>query len=89
MALRLVSQFDPSIWLTRRQVEVLVLLGHGLSRKQAAMRLGIAVDTVAEHLNHCVHHLRAGSRVEAFRIAVEHRLIQLSPPSEGRDGDRA
>jgi DNA-binding NarL/FixJ family response regulator len=51
--------------LTRREVEVLRLLGVGLANKQIARRLGISERTVKSHLTSAYHSLGVTDRVQA------------------------
>ena len=51
--------------LTVREREVLGLLDEGLSNKEIATRLGIAVTTVKHHVHHILGKLEVGSRGQA------------------------
>lgn len=62
--------------LTRREQEVLVALGEGLSNKEIAARLAIAEKTVKVHLSHIFSKLDVYDRTQA--ILTAHRLGLLS-----------
>jgi DNA-binding NarL/FixJ family response regulator len=67
--------------LSRREVEVLELLLHGVSNKEIALSLKICQKTVEEHLTSIYSKIGVRSRVEAVLWRVEqtrgfpHRLI--------------
>ena len=54
--------------LTRREREVLELVGRGLTNRQIARRLGISERTAAVHVSNLIAKLGVGNRVEAARI---------------------
>jgi DNA-binding CsgD family transcriptional regulator/tetratricopeptide (TPR) repeat protein len=63
------SQRDPRLdALTRREREVLELVGMGLTNRQIARRLGISERTAAVHVSNVIAKLGVGNRVEAARI---------------------
>jgi DNA-binding NarL/FixJ family response regulator len=64
--------------LTRREHEVLALLGEGLKWGEIAQRLVISPRTVATHTENIRRKLGVNSRAEA--IAVAYRDELLSPP---------
>ncbi|HSK28197.1 MAG TPA: helix-turn-helix transcriptional regulator [Jiangellales bacterium] len=61
----------PSASLTARQVEVLRLVGEGLSDAQIARRLGLSESTVGKHLEHVYARSGAHSRVQAVRLLAD------------------
>ena len=61
--------------LTSREIEVLRLVAHGMSDAQVADRLVVSQRTVHSHLRSIYRKLQIGSRNEAARWAVEHRLV--------------
>ncbi len=63
------EQLLESVQLTPREVEVVDLLGEGLSNKEIATRLEIAVHTVKSHVHNVLEKLALRSRLEvaAFR----------------------
>ncbi|QDE39749.1 response regulator transcription factor [Luteibacter pinisoli] len=56
--------------LTERELSVLRGVAAGLENKQIAQHLGIAADTVKEHLSHIMAKLRATNRAHALSIAL-------------------
>ncbi|WP_326565165.1 LuxR C-terminal-related transcriptional regulator [Amycolatopsis rhabdoformis] len=60
--------------LTAREAEVLDLVSRGLANLEIAAELGIALNTVKQHLKHVYHKLGARSRLDAMRTTE--RLAQ-------------
>jgi len=63
--------------LTPREVEVLSLVGQGLTNKAVARRLGISVHTVKFHLEALFTKLDATSRAEAVAKGLRGGVIEL------------
>jgi DNA-binding NarL/FixJ family response regulator len=63
--------------LSKREMEVLSLLGEGLVKKEIASRLGISVTTVADHVRHIYEKLEVPNAPAAINKA--HRLGLFSP----------
>jgi len=61
--------------LTPRQLEVLRCLAMGLSTDQIAERMGIARDTVRNHVRDLLRRLGVHSRLEAVIAAHERGLV--------------
>jgi DNA-binding NarL/FixJ family response regulator len=61
--------------LTQKQVQVLELIGAGLSNKEIANRLHISVETVKGHVKDILERLKAKNRMEAS-IIYRHAQIQ-------------
>lgn len=57
--------------LTRREREIVGLIGRGLSNKEIASSLRIEVPTVKNHVHNILEKLRVGRRVEAVLAASE------------------
>ena len=74
------SQVDP---LTEREVDVLALLGRGLSNKEIAAELGIADCTARTHVSNVLGKLGLTSRTQAALFAVEHGITR-EPVSASR-----
>lgn len=60
--------------LTAREVEVLVLLSRGMTRKQIAQELTISAKTVSNHEEHIYAKLGVRSRGAAALFAMRHGL---------------
>lgn len=63
--------------LTPREVEVLSLVGQGLTNKAVAWRLGISVHTVKFHLEALFAKLEATSRAEAVAKGLRGGVIEV------------
>ena len=61
--------------LTRRELELLRLMGEGLSNESIAERMGVSITTVKKHINHIFGKLDAQDRTQAVLRAHQHRLI--------------
>jgi DNA-binding NarL/FixJ family response regulator len=73
--------------LTRREHEVLVLLGEGLRGSEIAERLVISPKTVATHTENIRRKLGVGTRAEAITVAYRDQL--LAPPAPAFDAGAA
>lgn len=76
---RAVRRADPA-GLTRRQREVLALLGDGLSNADIAEKLALSAKTVEHHVGAVLAALEAPSRLRAVQIARERGLFDLGLP---------
>jgi DNA-binding NarL/FixJ family response regulator len=67
---------DPGLeQLTRREREVLALLGEGLSNRDLAARLFVAEKTVKTHVSAILAKLHLTDRTQAALFAVRHGLV--------------
>jgi DNA-binding NarL/FixJ family response regulator len=66
-----------SFGLTPRETQVLELLCLGVSYREVAARLRIAIGTVQSHVKSVYEKLGVGSKAEAVRIALESRLVRM------------
>ena len=92
LAAKLVTEFDGmrrrsarpsgSPHLTNRELEVLSLVAEGATNREVGARLGIADNTVKNHIRNILEKLRLTSRVDAARWALEAALIDLPPGVE-------
>jgi DNA-binding NarL/FixJ family response regulator len=62
--------------LTRREVEILRLLGQGLTNKSIAFRLKISEKTVRNHISNFYSKLGIGDRSQAVLYAVRRGLVE-------------
>jgi DNA-binding NarL/FixJ family response regulator len=67
--------------LTDRELEVLALLGQGMSNKEIAARLVIADCTVRTHVSNVLGKLGLASRTQAALYAVEHGIAAEPAPA--------
>jgi DNA-binding NarL/FixJ family response regulator len=63
--------------LTARELELLRLIGKGLTNAQMALELGISIKTVERHRTNLMQKLNAHNLVELIRIALMQGLIPL------------
>jgi DNA-binding CsgD family transcriptional regulator len=66
---------DGEVSLTPRQAQVLHLLARGCSTKQMADELGVAQDTIRNHVRAILRRLGVHSRLEAVIEAHQRRLV--------------
>jgi len=62
--------------LTRRELEVLGLMGDGLRQEQIARRLFISPKTVATHVEHILRKLAVRSSTEAVVVAYREEILR-------------
>jgi DNA-binding NarL/FixJ family response regulator len=65
-----------AVKLTRREREVLSLLGEGATSKDIAARLGISPKTAQVHRDNLKQKLKAKSTAAMLRYAIKHKLIR-------------
>jgi len=63
--------------LTKREIEIITLVGEGLINKEIANRLSISVRTVDAHKSNIMHKLELKSNVEIVKFAIKHQLITI------------
>lgn len=61
--------------LTRREAELLALLGEGLSPRQAAARMGLSPETVRTHTRNVYRKLDVNDRAAAVAVAWREGLV--------------
>jgi DNA-binding NarL/FixJ family response regulator len=66
--------------LTARELEILVLIGRGLTMRQMATRLGISPRTVETHVAKLYRKLDVRTRIQAVSRAASLGLIELDGP---------
>src|SRR5450755_1858340 len=78
------AHHEPSLsgeWLTQRELEVLALLGHGLTNKEISQRLAISRRTVETHIHHVLDKLGATTRTRAVVEAGRLGLLESTSPT--------
>jgi two-component system, NarL family, response regulator YdfI len=61
--------------LTKRELEILKLLGNGISNKDIAIALGLEINTIRSHLATIFSKLRVSSRTEAVTVGLKIGLL--------------
>jgi DNA-binding NarL/FixJ family response regulator len=74
--------------LTKRELEVLELLGDGLRHEDIARQLFISPKTVATHVEHILRKLGVRSRAEAIAVAYREEILQPHTTPEGHGAAR-
>lgn len=75
--------------LTRREVEVLLLLARGQSNKVIAERLVVSPRTVGHHVQHIYRKIGCSTRAAASLFAMQHGLLpELERSMKDRPNDR-
>jgi DNA-binding CsgD family transcriptional regulator len=64
-----------AVMLSRRESEVLLLLGRGRTYAQVAAELGVSLHTVASHVKNAYRKLDVHSAAAAVMRAIELRLL--------------
>jgi DNA-binding NarL/FixJ family response regulator len=72
-----VVQAEATERLSPRECEVLALVVEGRSNREIGEELGIARNTVKNHLHHVYTKLNVRNRTEAAAYAVGHDLVRL------------
>lgn len=71
------AQHKESTALTARELEVLELMGKGLSNRDIALAIGRTDETVKMHLKSIYAKMGVGQRTQAVRVALSRGLIHL------------
>jgi len=66
---------DSNINLSKREVEVLEQLSHGLDYKEIAENLVISPFTVRKHIENIYKNLHVNSKIKAVQKAIKHKII--------------
>ncbi|VAX40284.1 hypothetical protein MNBD_PLANCTO03-884 [hydrothermal vent metagenome] len=79
-----VEMHDPGVieTLSVREIEVLILIGEGLSYAQIAERLHRSVRTIERHRDRLGQKLNASDRVQLARFAIRAGLSGLATPAQ-------
>jgi Response regulator containing a CheY-like receiver domain and an HTH DNA-binding domain len=71
------ARHEEASLVTPREAEVLQLLSEGLSARQMARRLSLSERTVNTHVAKLYRKLGVSNRVEAVRVAMRRRIVQV------------
>lgn len=63
--------------LTKREVEVLILLSEGLFNKEIAYKLNISERTVKNHISNIFKKINVSDRTQAAVFAIKNKLVKL------------
>lgn len=74
---RLARQSTPSEPLSRREIEVLVLIARGKSNKEIGDLLYISEKTVKNHITNIFRKIDVNDRTQAALYAVKNRMVKL------------
>ena len=66
----------PTMKLTRREMQVAILLAYGFTNGQVAEKLSISVRTAEMHRASAMRKLGATSRAHIVRWALDHELLR-------------
>jgi DNA-binding CsgD family transcriptional regulator len=61
--------------LSRREKEILILIGRGKSSKEIAEELSLSIHTVSRHRQNILQKLQVSNSAQAFGIARELHLL--------------
>jgi DNA-binding NarL/FixJ family response regulator len=67
--------------LTRRELDVVLLIAEGATNRQIATRLGVTERTARTHVSNILTKLGLASRTQAAMWAVHHGVVQPRPTS--------
>lgn len=70
--------------LTDREIEVLGLVGRGMSTRSIGRELGISETTVKAHVQNTLEKLQLHTRLEAVLYAVRNRMIDITETDRTR-----
>lgn len=70
-----VEHTEPSLHMTQREREVLVMLTHGLSNAQIGDRLHLSPRTVEKYVSNLLRKTETSNRAELVGFAMKHRLV--------------
>jgi two-component system nitrate/nitrite response regulator NarL len=73
------AKLADEVRMTNRELEVIALLGEGLSNKEIATRLNIAVHTVKSHVHNVLEKLALHSRLEVVAFTHKRRPPKPAP----------
>ena len=68
-----------NIHITRKELEVMALIGNGITIEEAANKMGTSSQTIKNHLYKLAKKLNARSRSHALTILMEHEMLKIMP----------
>jgi DNA-binding CsgD family transcriptional regulator len=68
-----------NIHITKRELEALILVSRGLNNNEAALKLGVNLNTFRNHVYNVMKKLGANNRAHALLIAIEKRMLEVAP----------
>jgi DNA-binding NarL/FixJ family response regulator len=80
---------DPIDRLSNRELQVLSLIGRGLSSREAAEALGLSVKTVETHRQSLKRKLNLATNAQLLQYAINWYASRSTPPSSGAETDPA
>jgi|WetSurMetagenome_2_1015567.scaffolds.fasta_scaffold264496_2 DNA-binding CsgD family transcriptional regulator len=66
-----------NVHITRRELEILALVGMGFSNEDTAKKLGVRVNTVRNHIWNIMQKIGAKNRAHAIVLAVQNGIIEI------------
>lgn len=78
--IEIIATPEPPYGLTIRELDVLTLIGGGLSNPEIAAQIGVSVRTVMTHVERVLRKLGQASRAGAAAMSVELGLLRLPVP---------
>ena len=63
--------------LTMREIEVLQLIGQGLSNQEMAQRMFLSEKTIKNHLTNIFRKINVTDRTQAVIYAIKHKIVRL------------
>ena len=63
--------------LTKREIEVLKLLSHGLLNKEIAFKLDISEKTVKNHVSNIFKKIEVSDRTQAAVYAIKNNIVDI------------
>lgn len=70
-----IDTYDCSDLLSKREKEILALIGMGKSSKEIADELSVSVHTISRHRQNILQKLQVSNSAQAFGIASELHLL--------------
>jgi DNA-binding NarL/FixJ family response regulator len=80
---------DPIDRLSNRELQVLSLIGRGLSSREAAEALGLSVKTVETHRQSLKRKLNLATNAQLLQYAINWYASRSKPPAAGAEPDPA